>query len=291
MIDAFVLLAPILLLGVIALVGFVGCDWVFQLEREPPEPPKNIQVKEGDGSVTISWDHDPAADRFEFRRQVGQPGVVPDSYEPLDIVDEEELPTIDGQLTYLDEDEVINGVTYHYVIRAFNPDKKSDFSEDIEATPRSPFGPFVTMFTPGTVRAGEDGWFGIDFLVVEPGVTIQKLGRLYRAGNSGTHEIKIVDPASGQVLGTASVNPASETIDGFKYGDVMPSSVPLEINHRYFVLSHEETGGDDFLTQDTVLKETRTEAMVTNAGESVTLVVFSTAGGPNHAYGPVNFQY
>ena len=83
---------------------------------------------------------------------------------------------------------------------------------------------------------------------------------------------------------------ASETLDGFKYGDVTPASVPLQVNSRYYVLSHEALGGDEFLTQDTVVT-TRGEAMVTSTIESVTLVAFSTAGGPNHSYGPVNFQY
>lgn len=291
MIDPVVLLAPILLLGVMALLGFVGCQIVFPLDRDPPKPPANIHVIEGDGIVTLSWDPDIAADQYELKRQVGLPGVVPGSYEPLEIVNKEELPTIGGQLTYLDEDDVTNGVTYHYVIRAANSEKKSEFSGDIEATPHSPFGPFITLFTAGTPRAGEEGWFGIAFLVVAQGVTVQKLGRFYGAANTGTHELRIIDAATKQTLGSTSVNPASEDVNGFKYGNVTPAGVSLQANSRYFVMSHEKLGGDNFLTQDTVLTETRPEAMVESTIESVTLVAFSTAGGPNHAYGPVNFQY
>ncbi len=290
MIDSFVLLAPIYLLGVIALLGFVGCHWVFQLERDPPKTPANINVVEGDGRVTLSWDREAAADRYELQRRVGQPGVVPDSYELLEIIDEEELPTINGQLTYLDEDGVTNGVTYHYVIRARNPEKMSDFSGDIEATPHSPFGPFVKDFTPGTVRAGEDSWFGIGFTVVAPGVTVQKLGRLYRTGNNGMHEMRIIDAATMQTLGTATVTPASEPLNGFRYGN-LPSGVPLTVNHSYFVLSREKTGGDNFLTQDTMLTETRTEAMVTHVVESLALVAFSATPATARSFGPVNFQY
>jgi hypothetical protein len=292
MIDPFVLLAPILLLVVIALVGFVGCDWVFQLERDPPKPPANIHVLEGDGTVTLSWDPDTAANQYELKRVVGDPGVVPDadSYEPLDLIYTVELPTIDGQLTYLDEDDVTNGITYHYIIRAANPDKKSDFSGDIEATPHSPFGPFVTDFKAGTVRVGEDGWFGVGITVVAPGVTVQKLGRFYGPTNNSPHEMRIIDAATMQTLGTATVTPASELLNGFRYGN-LPSGVPLTVNHGYFVLSREKTGGDDFLTQDTELRETRPEVMATHVVESLALVAFSETPAPNRAFGPVNFQY
>jgi hypothetical protein len=292
MIDPVVLLAPILLLGVIALVGFVGCQLVFQLDRDPPKPPANIHVIEGDGSVTLSWDPDIAADQYELKRKVGLPGVVPDSYDPLEIINKDELPTIDGQLTYLDEENVTNGVTYHYIIIAVNPDKRSKPSEDIEATPHSPFGPFITEFMPGTPRAGEEGWFGIAFLVLSQAVTVQKLGRFYGPTNNGTHEIRIIDAATKQTLGTASVNPASETDSkGFKYGNVTPSGVPLQANSRYFVMSHEKLGGDNFLTQDTVVTEFRAEARIESTVESVTLVAFATTGVPDHAFGPVNFQF
>ena len=132
---------------------------------------------------------------------------------------------------------------------------------------------------------------GIAFVVLAQGVTVQKLGRFYGPTNNGTHEIRIIDAATKQELGTATVNPASEDLNGFKYGSVAPSGVPLQANGRYFVMSHEKLGGDTFLTQDTVLTAFRAEAKVESAIESVTLVVFSTAGGPDHAYGPVNFQF
>jgi hypothetical protein len=222
----------------------------------------------------------------------GDPGVVPASnaYEPLDIIDAEDLPTIDGQLSYVDEQNVTNGVTYHYVIRATNQDNKGDFSADIEATPHSLFGPFVIDFTPGTVRVGEDSWFGIGFTVVAPGVTVQKLGRHYRTGNTGTHQMRLIDAATMQTLGTATVTPTSDELNGFRYGS-LPSGVPLAVNQSYFVLSREKAGGDDFLTQDTVLLATRPEAMATSVVESVTLASFSVTPAPDRSFGPVNFQY
>lgn len=58
----------------------------------------------------------------------------------------------------------------------------------------------------------------------------------------------------------------------------------------FFLLSLEALGGDDFLTQDTTVT-TKAEGAITNAIDSATLVVFTPAGGPDHTYGPVNFQY
>lgn len=281
MIDSFIFLAPIFLLGVIVLLGFVGCSFTIGVAGETdPIPGPNLRFTEGDKRVDLEWD--PVADATEYHVKrgdvigvhapIGQPVIAPATSFP-----DLGLP---------------NGKTFYYVVSAATMAPgalsavETEDSNEVEATP---LGPFVTSFVPGTPRPGEEGWFGIGFVVVAPGVTIRKLGRFYRAGHSGAHDIKIIDEATAQVLGTASVNLASQTLDGFKYGDVTPS-VPLQVNGRYFVLSHEAAGGDDFLTQDTVVT-TRQEATVTNAGESLALVAFSTAGGPNHAYGPVNFQY
>jgi hypothetical protein len=195
--------------------------------------------------------------------------------------------------TYADP-TAINGTKYFYVVSAATTSLQETLdSNEVEATPQAApvVAPFVTSFQAGTPRAGEDGWFGMAFDVVANGITVKKLGRAHIAGNTGAHELRLLDEAdTTQILGSASVDLNSESLDGFKYAIVTPANVPLQINHRYFLLSRESLGGDNFLTQDTVVT-TRAEASVSSAVESPTLVGFSTAGGPNHAYGPVNFQY
>lgn len=226
---------------------------------------------------------------FEIDRQISPPGIPPASYDFLDSVSPAELSIVDGFMAYVDH-TVTNGITYHYVVRAVTGDGTSVNSPDIEATPTTPFGPFVTDFVAGTVRAGEDGWFGFAFVAAVPGITVQKLGRFYSPSDSGSHDINIIEGATLQILGKATLSLASEDLDGFKYAEVTPVPVQLNANDQYFVVSLEALGGDDFLTQDTTVT-TNAEANVTNAIESATLVAFSTAGGPNHVYGPVNFQY
>ncbi len=304
MIDSFVLLAPIYLLGVIALVGFVGCGGAEFTSEEapmPPQAPTNAHGTPGDGVVTLFWDPVEGAIVFEIDREISPPGIPPAFYTNIASIAPDLLAMIDGSLTYEDHD-VVNGLTYHYVVRAVTPDGTSENSADIEATPKSPFGAFVTLISGGTPRVGEEGWFGFAFVAVAPGVTVRKLGRFYRPSHDGTHEIMIIEGIPPfQVRGTATVTKDSETIDGFlttdalsppgffRYGDVKPP-VDLTPGDEYYVVSHEALGGDDFLTQDAIVT-TRTEATVTNAIDSPSLAGFTPAGGPGHTYGPVDFQY
>jgi hypothetical protein len=297
-VDSFVFVAPLYLLGVIALLGFVGCAGIIGLEPWEPDgtpdqptpmpAPTNFHATPGDGVVILQWDPIETAIVYEIDRGEGPSGNPPPSYDFVISVTPAELAIVDGFLTYEDH-EVTNGVTYHYVIKATLAENITEFSDDIEATPKSPFGPFVTQYISGTTRAGEDGWFGFSF-IANDGITVQKLGRFYGPADTGTHEIDIIEASSSVVLGTATVSQAGEFLDGFMYDNVKPVPVDLKANNEYYVLSHEALGGDEFLTQDTTVV-TRPEGTVTNAIDSASLSVFTPAGGPDHTYGPVNFQY
>jgi hypothetical protein len=280
MVDTFVLLAPVFLLVVIALLGFIGCS--FTPGVAPGIPGPNLRFTAGDNRVDLEWDALDDATEYHVKR-----GEASGVHDPIG------NPVIPPATTFPDQ-TAINGTTYFYVVSAITTDlRETDDSNEVQATPQAvvAVAPFVTSFQAGTLRSGEDGWFGMAFVVNANGVTVKKLGRAVITGNTGTHELRLFDEAdTTQLLGNAFVDPTSEMLDGFMYASVTPANVPLQINHRYFLLSHEALGGDDFLTQDTVVT-TRTEASVTSTIESPTLVGFSTAGGPNHAYGPVNFQF
>jgi hypothetical protein len=131
MIDSFVLLTPLFLLGVIALLGFVGCNWAFGLDEteleEPPDPPTNLQAIPGDNMVTLTWD--PVTDATEFLVSRGEspPGVPPADYPDSHTVFPAELPYIDHS--------VINGHSYHFVVAAKNSVGLGENSNDAEATP------------------------------------------------------------------------------------------------------------------------------------------------------------
>lgn len=281
MIDSFVLLAPVFLLGVIAILGFVGCSFKpGSFTEDIPGPV--LRFTAGDNRVDLEWDALVDATEYHVKR-----GEAPGVHEPIG------TPVIPPMTTFADQ-TAINGTKYFYVVSAATTSLQETLdSNEVEATPQAVVAPapFVTSFQAGTLRSGEDGWFGMAFQVVANGVTVTKLGRAFIAGNTGAHELRLVDEAdTTQILGSASVDVNSETLDGFKYASVTPANVSLQINHRYFLLSKEVLGGDNFLTQDTVVA-TRVEASVSSAVESPTFVAFTVAGGTNHTYGPVNFQY
>jgi hypothetical protein len=282
MIDTFVLLAPIFLLVVIALLGFIGCSFTPGSVSSDLGPTLRV-TGAGDKRVDLEWDPLFNATEYHVKR-----GEVSGVHEVIG------QPVIPPMTSYADQ-AVVNGTKYFYVVSATTTSLAETLdSNEVDATPQGvavPPAPFVTSFQAGTLRNGEDGWFGMAFVVNANGVTVKKLGRAYLSGNSGAHDLRLIDEAdTTQILGSATIDMNSETLNGFKYATVTPADVPLQINHTYYLLSREALGGDHFLTQDTVVT-TRAEASVSSAVESPTLVSFSTAGGPNHAYGPVDFQY
>jgi hypothetical protein len=114
MIDSFVLLAPILMLGVIALLGFVGCSFPGHLSA-----PTNVQATPGNEKVTVSWDD--IGYVYDVKRGETS-GNYPDSR------------TVMGSETIFTN--LTNGTTYFFVVKARPPqDYESDTSEEVSAIP------------------------------------------------------------------------------------------------------------------------------------------------------------
>src|SRR6266545_7870026 len=114
MIDPFVLLAPIFLLAVIALLGFVGCNQIYGLDetvpKEKPDPPTNLVAVAGDAEVHLSWDLDPDATGYHvLRAEVS--GTVSADYPDQTVVQLSQIP-------YTDNVNVVNGKTYYYRVTA-----------------------------------------------------------------------------------------------------------------------------------------------------------------------------
>jgi fibronectin type III domain protein len=293
MIDWYVLLAPIFLFGVIALLGFVGCNWLYGLDetkvKPKPDPPSNFQAVAGDNKVSLTWDPDPEADVTGYTVFRGiTPGTVKGDYDPGVALSPSQLPYTDVTAK--------NGTKYYYRVTASNSAGESGLSDEQSAVPVSPFGSFITgIATPGTPNAmGRTNWFGMAVHVVGPGaITIQKLGRAFDLGMTTPHQIRIVNAATKKELGSTSVDMTSGTGGfggGFKYGDLNPP-VMLAAGSDFYVLSEEFNGGDRFYEQDTAVA-TRLEARIMSAMESDPQgVVFIPAGGIGHTYGPVDFQY
>jgi hypothetical protein len=198
MIDAYLFLTPVLAAGVLALVGFVGCDKLLGFQDISPPPPAPTPI-------------------VDFTIDPNNPPVV-----------------------------------------------RNDFS----------------------------GWVGT---VIQPfsDTTIVSLGRWCLSGNTGNHQVKIVDDTGTDVSGAIVLVPlASQTENTFVYAD-LASPILLTKNQRYFLVSQEQMNGDTFLDYPL--------AVVPSPDFNVLSAVFTDQNGPMapytlegtilNSYGPVSGLY
>jgi hypothetical protein len=153
---------------------------------------------------------------------------------------------------------------------------------------------FIKDQTLGTLRT-DAAFFGMAIVVGPDPLRVHTLGRFFVTGNTGTHRIKLVDAddVNGQ-LGLVTVSMIGGTEGTYTYGSMVPS-VTLIPDHRYYIVSEELNPGDQFFDQDTTVRydapQTVTPAVVESAITSDNPGLYVAVGGPEHAYGPVNFQY
>ena len=150
--------------------------------------------------------------------------------------------------------------------------------------------PFVTSYVQGSLYNDFNGWLGFGFTVGASPITVTQLGRLWLSGNSQTHALKLVDASSRADVpnGLVTVSMAGGSAGQFVYG-ALPGAITLLANTRYYLVSQESPGGDQWAYDDT----------------SVTTIPAATCDGPalSNAYGgwtlrlvpnttfvPVNFK-
>ena len=198
MIDYFVLLTPVFLLGVIALAGFVGCDVFFPLvEPPPPDAPRNLRAVAGNAKVVLTWDDYPTPTEFHVLRGTST-GTQPEDYPDPHTV----LPT---ELPYTDE-PLANGTEFFYRVTAVVFGLESKVSNEATATP---LNSFVLAKTLGTARTNLTGLAGMAIRVGVSPLTIRTLGRIVDSGHAGTHVVSIVNPATSQSIGSVVVDVAA----------------------------------------------------------------------------------
>lgn len=282
MIDSFVLLAPIYLLGVIALLGFVGCG--FKLGLSPSGP--ILRCTAGDQTVDLDWNEVMDATEYQVYR-------MDDPQHPATIGD----PVIAPMRTFHDPG-LTNGQHYHYAVTAYvvpamGDPSRTSYSNTVDALP---LGSFVITVT--TVDLGvRNGLCGMRILVGPSDLTIYTLGRSAALGITMAHEMKVIDATSKAELGSASVDPNSQLVGDFRYGKLVPADpsiehVTLTAGREYYVLTMEMVGGDQFYDRNTTVT-TRPEATVLSAvyTDIATPGVYTVVAGPGHTIGPVSFQY
>lgn len=143
----------------------------------------------------------------------------------------------------------------------------------------------------GTLRQADySGFAGMAIDIGSKSLTVKTLERWCIAGSTGDHRLQIIDADTGvQILGSTVLVSLAGRQDGFVSAK-LTSVITLTAGKRFYVVSEEVTGGDQFFDNDTVLT-TRSDATV------VSPVYFDSTTqqwvfmGQGSSYGPVNFSY
>lgn len=277
MTDPYLLLTPILMLGVLALTRFVGCDLIFVATPAQLEPPINVRAKPGNQQVTISWDPLEDADGYSVKRGTTEGGPYPTSNQ----VGPQETSFVDGPLP--------NGVEQFFVVTGRQGQEDGEESAEVSATPALGF---VTFKTLGTIRNDFTGFVG---MVIQTGATplvAVGLGRIIVTGNTGAHVLKITDGTTEADVPGATVTvdlSAGGTANEFAY-EIFPNPITLNANTQYYILSSETAGGDQWFDLDTTVV-TQAFASDISAVFGDGIGPFTRGGGPGHTYGPVDILF
>jgi len=146
---------------------------------------------------------------------------------------------------------------------------------------------FVTSYVQSTALNDFDGWLGFGFTVGSSPISVTQLGRLWLSGNSLPHTLKLINPSTGANV-SVSISMTGGSAGQFVYG-TLPSAVMLSANTRYYLVSQETAGGDqwghDNTTVTTASNATCDGPVLSDANGGWTLRLV-----PNTTFGPVNFK-
>ena len=112
---------------------------------------------------------------------------------------------------------------------------------------------FLTSQKLGTLRNNFSGWVGAKITIGNSDLKVTELGRLFVAGNTQSHKVKIVVAAIGEDLAGSevTVNMAGGSEGKFVYSK-LSTPVLLNANTTYYIVSMETKGGDQWGNADTL---------------------------------------
>jgi lysophospholipase L1-like esterase len=185
----------------------------------PLQPVSAQQATAGNGQVSLSWTN--PSQRFDLISVVRKAGSAPAS--PTDgavVYSGTGSSTIDLGLT--------NGTTYYY---AFYVQRDGGFSSvaRAQATPLDP-GSVVTYTATPTGGYGSTAatyTTGATFHLTDDKVLLT-LGRVYKAGSTGTNQIGIWDAATATLLASVTVSPTQPAAD-------LATPLTLQANKQYVI--------------------------------------------------------
>jgi len=284
-IDSFVLLTPILMLAVIALVRFVGCDNVWNLDHVdpvPPDRPINVHPTPRDQGVDLTWDAK-GADRFEIWFHADTPADFALFSDSNIMFNTDSQGVQHGSASM---SNLTNGIQYFFKVRAYSG---STFSESSPVSAAPGVTSFVTVMTLGNDRSNFTGRCGMAVRMnVDTSVT--QLGRVM-SGNTQPHELSIVDANQPNVV-LAMVMWMPAGADGEFVYQPLPQPVLLQAFHTYYILTREQNGEHfhDLLGM-TVSTSSIGTIMSGVYDDEVMMTGLVQYGTTNQLYGPVDFLH
>ena len=300
MIDPFVLLTPLLMLGVLALIRFVGCNQFFGIqETQQYSPPvTNIHATGGDSRVDLTWDYEPGtATKFDIYFHEDMVGDFV-QYQGAVI----DIRMTQGQVQHGSTsltNNLVNAHKYCFKVVAHTPDgSNSSLQETVQdcATPGVTAFLKLESFPPPPIgrRNNLSAWAGMAVQMHADAVATQ-LGRLFVETNVATHELRIIDPAQDDAMIGQVIWTPGGSIGDFKYEPLSPPT-PLKADHLYYFVSREETSGDKFLDIGSFTVSAMPIGTIFSAVYSEDIAPgvpgpYVLYGSQNQAYGPVNFTY
>ena len=286
MTDAYLLLTPVLLLGVLAIVRFVGCNQIYGLDETVPgfDGPTSVDVEPGDARVRLHWLYTTIpVDHFTVKSGKS------DGTHDLDPIDVSPGPNGEhaADITGLD-----NGTEYYFIVASTASDGDTVITDSPKFYGTPGVTPFVTSTTLGGVRPPPPftGWAGMAITIGSNDLIVTQLGRIVGPANVQSHVVKIVDAGPGNTdLASVTVNMPGGNVGDFAYAP-LTSPITLQALRQYFVISHEVTPGDQWFNLS---------AVVTTEVANVTAAVYNDdaapgymfQGGANQAFVPVSFRY
>ncbi len=155
--------------------------------------------------------------------------------------------------------------------------------------------PLVVGETLMTPRNDYTGWVGMAIVPQGEDRQVYAIARYCLPGNAGNHSVKIVDGDGNDVPDTTTnVNLAGQTANQFVFASI--SGVTLKANLKYYVLSYETTGGDQFFDFPTTIVPSSDNFFTVPSAAFGNPTgsppdPYTEMGGPNNSYGPLNIQY
>ena len=228
---------------------YVGVDLQYQLV--PPAPPTRLIVTAGNAQVALNWSASSGASSYNIYRSTSSGGEGSTPYQT------------GVTITSFTDTNLTNGTTYYYEVTAVNAGGESARSSEVSATPAASTSTALTTAVTsfGPLRNNSNETDGAVIQVGSANLTVTALGRIMVSGNSQTHLVELVDASTNQVLGSVSLAMSGGVAGQFKYAS-LSSPVTLLAGHKYYLVSKEFSGGDQWYNEPTTVRTTSAASVI-----------------------------